>query len=166
MLDNTHHSTDLTLHITFQTCKQLRQATDEYQVWLDQARRLEIPIPSGTSPSKAELKNWVISRTRVDVCWTKPRPGELSLHLFETDAKFVDAHFIPGGEFVVILYSDGAVGLNKIERSAVTGDLKVREVARYEDTTANDYPGSCKLLTETSYGCPVLIWVGIFHWEE
>ena len=151
----------------FQTCKHLQQTTDEYQVWLDQARYLEILIPPGATPSKAELKDRVISRARVNVCWTKPRPGELSLHLFETHAKFVDAHFIPGGEFVVILYRNGDIGLNKIEKSAVTGDLKVREVARYKDTTADDYPGSwSRLLTETSYGCPVLIWVGTFRWEE
>ena len=153
--------------IVFQTCKQLQQMADEYQVWSDQARHLEVPIPPGATLSKAELKDWAISRTRVDVCWTKPRPGELSLHLFEADTKFVDAHFIPGGEFIVILYMNGDIGLNKIERSASTGDLRVREVARYEDMTADDSPGSWSgLLTETYYGCPVLIWTGTVHWEE
>jgi hypothetical protein len=152
--------------IVFQTCKQLKQTTDEYQVWLDQARCLEIPIPPGATPSKAELKDWVISRTRVDICWTKSRPGELSLHQVETGAEFEDAHLIPGGEFLVILYSSGDIGLNKIEKSAVTGDLEVHEIVRHENTTADDFPSCSRLLTETSYGCPVLVWVGTLHWEE
>ena len=140
---------------------------DEYQVWLDQARFLQISIPSGTTPPKAELKDWVISRTRVDVCWTKSRPGDLLLHLFETDSDFVDAHFIPGGEFVVFLYGTGDVGLSKIERSAVTGELKAREVAKYKETYADNFPGSwSRLLTETSYGCPVLVWMGAMYLEE
>lgn len=93
----------------------------------------------------------------MEVCWTKPRPGDLSLHLFETDTEFVDAHLIPGGEFAVLLYMTGDIGLNKIERSAVTGELKLREVFRYK-ANRDDYPGLwSRLLTETSYGCPVLV---------
>ena len=151
----------------FQTCKWLGKITDEYQVWLDQARRLQIPIPHGTAPLKTELKSWVISRTRVDVCWIKRRPGDLTLHLFETDTDFVDAHFIPGGEFVVLLYRTGDIGLNKIEKSVVTGELKVREVARYEETNEIDYPSFwSRLLTETSFGCPVLVWEAPIRWEK
>jgi len=141
--------------------------TDEHQVWLHQARRLQVPIPPGTTPSKAELKYLVISRTRVDVCWIKRRPGDLVLHSFETNTYFVDAHLIPGGEFVVLLYRNGDIGLNKIERSEVTGELKPREVVRYEETNEDDCPHFwSRLLTETSYGCPVLVWVGAFYWEE
>lgn len=144
----------------------MQQTTDEYQVWLDQARLLETSIPLGATPSKEELKDQVISRTRVDVCWTKSRPGELSPHLIEADTGIVGAQFIPGGEFVVILYRNGSISLRKIERSAVAGNLKVQEVARYENAAARDNPGGSwsKLLTETSYGCPVLIWVGRLHW--
>ena len=94
----------------------------------------------------------------MDVCWTKPRTGKLWLHLFETDTKFLDAHFIPNGEFVVMLCRNGDIGLNKIERSTVADDLRVREVSGYQDTTTDDYPGSWSgFLTEKSYGCPVLI---------
>ena len=90
------------------------------------------------------------------------------LHSFEvTGGAFVDAHLVPGGEFVVLLYSHGDISLNKIERSeAMAGDLDVTEVARYQELNEMDYPGFwSKLLTETSYGCPVLIWVGAIVWE-
>jgi len=66
--------------IVSQTCKQLQLVVDEHQVWLRQAIRIQVPIPPGTAPSKAELKDWVISRTRADVCWIKRRPGTLELH--------------------------------------------------------------------------------------
>ena len=76
----------------------------------------------------------------------------------------MDAHFIPGGEFIVLLYYDGDIGLIKIERSAVTGELEVQEVARYNEMNGDfllEFQSS--LLTETSYGCPVLVLVdGMF----
>jgi len=149
--------------IVLQTCKQLQRVADEYQVWLDQARSHQIPIPPGTTPSKAELKDLVISRTRVDVCWTKSRPGDLSLHLLTRDF-FIDAHFIPGGEFVVLPCDNGEISLIKIERSVVTGKLQAREVARYKKTNMGIFPGYwSRLLTETSYGCPVLVWMEAYR---
>lgn len=138
---------------------------DEHQVWLHHARHLQVPIPSGTTPSKAELKGWVISRTRVDVCWIKRGPGDLILHSFETDTKFVDAHLIPGREFVVLLYRNGDVSLNKIGSSGVTNKLDLREVAGYKNGGDHPYLWS-ELLTETSYGCPVLVWMGAIDWGE
>ncbi|KAF9644409.1 hypothetical protein BDM02DRAFT_3121980 [Thelephora ganbajun] len=113
------------------TCKQSQQIADEHQVWSRQARRLQIPVPPEATPSKAELKDWVISRTRVHVCWIKHRPGDLALHLFEKNTDFVDAHFIPGGEYIVLLYWTGVIGLNKIEKSVATGELHLREIKRY-----------------------------------
>ena len=89
------------------------------------------------------------------------------LHAFEIDDDFVDAHLVPGGEFVVLLYTNGDVGLNRIGRSEVTGDLDMREVARYKEPGEIDGPSSwSRLLTETSYGCPVLVWAGFLDWEE
>ena len=88
------------------------------------------------------------------------------VHSYGTDDNFVDAHFIPGGEFVVFLYGVGDIGLNRIEKSEATGELVLREVARYEELDEN-YPGAWSgLLTETSYGCPVLIWVDNSTWNE
>jgi hypothetical protein len=140
---------------------------DEHQVWLDKARHLQIPIPPGMIPSKAELEDWVISRTRVDVCWTKRRPGDLVLHSFETYTNFLNAYFIPGGEFVVLIHLSGDITLNRIERSEVTGELGIREVARHEEPSADNYPSSqSRLFTEMSYGCPVLVWTGGVDWEE
>jgi hypothetical protein len=134
---------------------------DEHQVWLHQARRLQIPIPPGTTPSKAELKDWVISRTRVDVCWVKSRPADLTTHSFETEDEFVDAHLIPGGEHVVLYYEIGDISLSRLEKSTVTGKLDLREVTRFEATGEAYRPWSwSRLLTETSYGCPVLVTVG------
>jgi hypothetical protein len=89
------------------------------------------------------------------------------LHSFKTDALFVDAHFIPGGEFVVLLYETGDIALNRVERSGVTGNLTLREVARYEEPDNDDYPGSwSKLLMETSYGCPILVLAGTLDFEK
>ena len=145
----------------------MQQLADEHQVWLHQTRHLEIPIPLGATPSKAELKDWVISRTKVDVCWIKRRSGDLVFHSFETDTEFVDAHLIPGGEFVVYLYRNGDVGLNRIKRSEVTGGLDLWEVARYHEPDVQDqlchWSG---LLTETSHGCPVIVSVGVVNINE
>lgn len=151
-----------------QACKQLQSVVDEHQVWLRQATRLQIPIPPGTAPSKAELKDWVISRARVEVCWIKRRPGNLELHSFETDNDFVGAYIIPGGEFVVLLYETGDIGLNKIERSEVTGEWDLREVTRYEEPDEGYHGSFCgRLLTETSYGCPVFVRAGgsAYDWD-
>ena len=145
--------------IVSQTCKQLQLVADEHQVWLRQATHLQIPIPPGATPSKAELKDLVLSRARVDVCWIKCRPGNLELRSFKTDSEFVGAYIIPGGEFIVLLYGPGDVSLNKLERSEVTGEWDLREVTRYEEPDEFDYGSSLcgRLLTETSYGCPVLV---------
>ena len=108
-----------------------------------------------------------ISRTRVNVCWIKRHPADLAVHSFETDDNFVDAHLIPGGEFVVLLYAYGDIVLNRIEGSGAPGDLVLEEVARYKETNEADRAGSwSRLLTETSYGCPVLVLVGAYNRTE
>jgi len=77
----------------------------------------------------------------------------------------VAAYLMPGGEFVVLLYGNGKIGLNRIERSVVTGELTVREVAKYEETNEDDRIDHWSgLLTETSYGCPVLVSVPSVDW--
>ena len=87
--------------------------------------------------------------------------------MFETNADFMDAHLVPGGEFVVFLFANGDLVLDRIEGSGDTGDLFLEEVARYEEPDEAIYPGSwSRLLTETSYGCPVLVWAGGFDWEK
>jgi len=73
----------------------------------------------------------------VDVLWTKNRPADLTLCSFETDAYFLDAHLIPGREFVVLLYDNGNIGLNRIERLVVTGEITVREIVKYKETAEN-----------------------------
>ena len=89
------------------------------------------------------------------------------MHSFKTAAAFVNAHIIPGGEFVVLVYGSGDIALNRIERSEVTGELGIREVARYEQPNWNNYPNSrSRLFTETSDGYPVLVWTGGVDWVE
>jgi hypothetical protein len=161
------YATSTSNFVISQTCKQLRHVADEHRVWLYQARRLQIPIPPGTTPSKAELRDSVISRTRVDVCWVKRHPGDLTTHSFETAEFFVDAHLIPGGEFVVLYYMRGDISLSRLERSAVTDELDLREIiTRYKETNEGHTPGSWSgLLTQTSYGCPVFVSVEAYTWE-
>ena len=79
------------------------------------------------------------------------------LHSFRTGAASGGAHLIPGGEFFVLLYIHGHVGLHRIERSEA-GNLDLREVARYEEPNKPWYAEfRSELLTEISHGCPVLV---------
>lgn len=112
-----------------QTCKALNQASGERQTWFNQVARLRIPIPTGIVLSTAELKNWVIS-VRLDERWVNPQDDDkgkrsLSLHWFdmrqqdlhvgEVPTKFVMANLMPGGKFVVMLYTDGQVDLKEMK---------------------------------------------------
>ena len=56
-----------------QTCKRVNEASGEHQAWLNQVRRLQIPLPAGTVPPAAELKEWAISWLRSDERWIRPR---------------------------------------------------------------------------------------------
>ena len=73
----------------------------------------------------------------------------------------MDAHLVPGGTFVVILYASGDISLSRIVRSSATGKISdLREVARCEGTNGFSRPGYwSRLLTGTAYGCPVLVLV-------
>ena len=51
--------------------------------------------PSRNDSTEIRTQRWDISRTKVGVCWTKCRPGDLALHLFETDNDFVDEMVAP-----------------------------------------------------------------------
>jgi hypothetical protein len=79
----------------------------------------------------------------------------------------VDAHLVPGGDFFVLYYASGDINLNKIHKSAVTGEIvDVREVTRYERTNEGGLPGEwSRLLTETSYRCLALVLMGLFDWD-
>jgi hypothetical protein len=146
-------------HLLSQTCKRLRLTTDEHQIWLCQARRLQIPIENGATPSKTELKDWAVSRSKVDVCWVKGRPGYLKLHSFRLRMSFISSHYLPGGNFVVLLYVTGCIELKKIQDSD-TGGWNLVDLAQYEQLSHINYPAHWSgLLTETSYGCPVLAYM-------
>lgn len=90
---------------------------------LQQVIRLQIPR------SKAELKHWVISRTRADVRWIKRHPGDLVLYSFEKDTGFLNCHLIPGGAFVFLPYAIRDVSLTKISKSEITGELYRGEIS-------------------------------------
>ena len=136
-------------------------------------RRLQIPIPAGTVPPTAELKQWAISWLISDERWIRPQTPDddrpLNLHWFNMkqpgndgvrDVPFVMANLTPGGNFVVVLYTDGQIDLKEIKvRSEYEWDL--RDVAQYKQ----DDPGEIytmfwsQLLTETNLGRPLIAYV-------
>lgn len=154
-----------------QTCKMLNEASGEHQTWLNQAKRLQIPISTGVVPSTAELKDLAVSWLRSDKLWVKPRDdGDerlLGLHcfrmgLFDDDepVRFVMANFIPGGRFVVVLYPDGNIDLKEIDIKP-EGEWELRDVARYrqDDPERFHVLESSQLLTETNIGRPLVAYV-------
>ena len=158
-----------------QTCKRLNEASREHQTWLDQVKRLGIPIPTGVVPSTAELKNWVLSWLRSDKLWVKPRDDDddddddrsLSLHWFnmrqedpddeEEPTRFVMANLMPGGKFVVVLYTDGQIDLKEIKIDS-RGKWDLRDVARHEQEDPEEFYTMfwSQLLTETSLAYPLV----------
>ena len=145
-------------HRLSQTCKRLRLTANEYQIWSRQAKRLQIPIEHGVIPSRTELKDSVISRAKVDVCWVKGRSDYLKPHSFRPGMAFLSSHYLPGGKFVVLLYATGSIDLKKIQDSDASGWTLV-DLARYEQQNYN-YPAHWSgLLTGTSYGYPALAYM-------
>ena len=107
-----------------QTCKRLNQVSGEHQTWLNHVTRFQISrVPTGDAPSTAALKNRAVSWVKSEELWIKPRDDDydrfLDLHKFNTRQEefmpFVMASLIPGGDFVVILYSDGQIDLQEIK---------------------------------------------------
>jgi hypothetical protein len=136
--------------------------------------RLHIHTPPGVV-STAELKDWAISWSRSDKLWVKPPDDDdcdddrsLSLHRFnmrqdddDTEPnRFMMANLISGGEFVVVIYTDGNIDLKKIEISP--GDeWNLRDVAQYKQRDPDEiYPMFCsQLITETNLGHPLVAYV-------
>jgi len=163
-----------------QTCNRLNKALEEHQTWLDQVKRLQIPIPTGVIPSMAELKDWAVSWIRSNELWVKPREDgngrPLSVHCFETPFfddgcgpdRFVMAKLIPGGRFVVVLYIDCSIELREINIKS-NGDWELREVAQHRqddqerfDTVSRSLSNAVpqgQLLTETDLGRPLVAYV-------
>jgi hypothetical protein len=157
-----------------QTCKGLNEASGEYQIWLNQVKRLRVPIPIPTDvvPSMAELKDWAISWLRLDKLWVKPPDDDdghpMAFHYPEIrlpdnddgSNRFVMANLIQGGKFVVILYTDGRIDLREIKIKS-TGGWELREVTRYKrDGPERSYTMyRSQLLTETNLGCPLVAYV-------
>ena len=149
-----------------QASKVLNEVSGEHQTWLDQVTRLQIPTPKGAVASTAELKDRAISWLRSDKLWVKPQDDgddrPLSLHRFNMHSSglFVMANLIPGGKFVVSLYTDGHIELREIKIES-EGEWGLRNVARYEQRDPDGfYPTFCsQLLTETNLGCPLVAYV-------
>ena len=157
-----------------QTCKALNQASGERQTWFNQVARLRIPIPTGIVLSTAELKNWVIS-VRLDERWVNPQDDDkgkrsLSLHWFdmrqqdlhvgEVPTKFVMANLMPGGKFVVMLYTDGQVDLKEIKiESEDKRNLQDRVQYKRGDPEGFRIKSWSQLLTETKLGHPLVAYV-------
>ena len=158
---------------TLQTCRGLNEASGEHQTWLDQVTRLQVPIPTDVVLSTAELKDWGISWLRSDKLWVKPRDDDpdrsLSLRCFkmlrEDDdddelAPFTVASLIPGGRFIVVLYTDGRIDLKEIGIGA-EGELELQNIAQYNRDDPEQFHAaySGQLLTETNAGRPLVAYV-------
>ena len=139
--------------------------------------RLQIPIPTGAVPSTAELKHWAISWLRSDKLWVKPQDGDddddddrpLSLHCFKMrrgddddsePARFVMANFIPGGKFVVVLYTNGDIELKEVQIEP-GGEWELRDVAQYKRGDPEGFHTVywSRLLTGTVLGRPLVAYV-------
>ena len=155
----------------------------EHQTWFNQATRLQIPIPTGLVPSVAELKNWVISWARSDELWVKPRDDNgdrsLNLHWFnmpeedfednwEVPKQFMVANLVPGGRFIVLLYTDGQIDLKEI-KSKSEDKWDLHGVAQYKlDRPAGAFYIDLwsQLLTETNLECPLIAYtVQTVKWD-
>lgn len=156
-----------------QTCRMLNEASREHQTWLNQVKRLQIPIPPGVIPSTAELKDMAIYWLRSDEPWVKLRDDDeerlLSLHCFRMgqpdDAKlvrFTMANFIPGGRFIVVLYPEGHIDLKEINVQP-EGKWELRDVAQYRRDNPERFHEleSSQLLTETNLGRPLVAYVDL-----
>ena len=153
-----------------QTCKRLNEASEEHQTWFNQVARLQIPIPTGVVPLTAELKDLAISWERSDELWVKPKDKNndrsLNIHWLDTrqenpieenPTRFVMANFVPGGKFVVILYTDCQIDLKEIKIEP-DGKWGLQDVAQYKRKKPR---GSrmmywSELLTETNFGFPTV----------
>ena len=150
----------------------MNEVSGEHQTWLSQVRRLQITVPTDTIPSTAELKEWAISWLRSDERWVKPRTDDddrlLVLHRFDMrklvnegrSVPFVMANLIPGGKFVVILYTDGQIDLKEIKTES-EDNWDLRDVAEYiQDDPENTHTMFwSQLLTETNVGRPLIAYV-------
>jgi len=126
---------------------------------LRQAKRLRIPISNDPTPSKAELKDLVISRAKVDTYWIKGRSGYLRIHEFIPDSHLFSSHYISGGKFVVLLYESGSIELREIQTSDA-GEWNLVRVARYEQQDDHEYPVPVSgLLTKTTHGCSIFAYI-------
>ena len=121
-----------------------------------------------------ELKNWAISWVRSEELWVKPRDEDegsrsLSLHSFnmrqedpdeEEPTEFIMANLIPGGEFVVILYTDGQIDLKEIKIKS-EDEWNLQDVAQYKhDDSERFFTLNCsQLLTETKFYHPLVAYV-------
>ena len=153
------------------TCKRLNEASGERQTWLDQTTRLQIPIPTDVVLSTAELKDWAISWLESDKHWVKPRDDDhdrsLNVHFFkmvqeddDEPAPFTVASLIPGGRFVVIVYTDGRIDLKEIITKR-EGKWELRDVTRYSRDDPEQFYAvdAGQLLTETNVGRPLVAYV-------
>ena len=75
------------------------------------------------------------------------------------DADLLSSYYLPGGNFVVLLYESGSIELREVQ-ILDAGEWNLVDVARYEQRHASEYTAPMsELLTETSYGCPALAYM-------
>ena len=131
---------------------------------------MQIHVPTDIVPPTVELKNWVISWARSNELWVKPRDvngdRSLSLHWFNMRqedpddqffTRFVMANLVPGGKFMVVLYTDCQIDLKEIKIKS-EGKWDLQDVVKYKQDDPDEFRmGSwSQLLTETGAGRPLV----------
>ena len=171
---------NLILVHTYQTCKELRAATEERHVWLTQFKRhcaafRQAPFHSRTKElhvhSTAQLRSWTIQQTRTDALWLQGEGPKSSLKLQTVRTNkpqgvgYLDTFLLPGGEHLVAFTTNGDIILKKIERGNDSGnsDWVLTDVARCSLSSSGPVKFSVKVFTDTVCEYPL---IAFHNWED
>jgi len=144
-----------------QTCKDLREATQDRHVWVDQLEKLiqkDPALGSATPPltslSAQELKTFVTGRVKLRLRWDKD-DGDFVTNGLVGISGVCELRLLPGGKSMVVVGNRGGVTLRRIELEDGQVSLPVVANVNYEQKIIIGV-GWSKLLTAMS-PCPILV---------